>query len=234
LNKETKIVVITLSIAAFAFVVLPILFGYKIAYYKEVEFDNELINSMIQAFGVILSAYLTYRIIKQTNNIAKMQMDMETNSITMQENLQRRQIKIDLFDRRFAIFQDMLKIFSHIDLLKNTDNKDSLLLTKVTLLIKLHDEIKSFDEVKLDVYSLYKSEFLFNGYLLDVFKQLIKLYTEITVKMNILKASMEYGFIDNLENHYKSIIEDCIAILSYRSIIDEQSKIELNIAEFEK
>jgi hypothetical protein len=234
MKSNLKAVIITLGSIILIFVVLPMTLGYKISYYKEVELDYNLANIIVQFLGVSLSGLLSYKIINQTNKIANMQMIMEQNSTTTQEQLQKKQLKIDLFDRRFAVFEDLLRIFSYTSLLVKPEDKEDPLQNKIDSLLNIYSALKEEYDIKSNVFTLYSAEFLFNGELLEAIKKILKLYTEMNSQVTILKIFNENIPLKQKEETYIVIMECCKAILSHQSYIDERGKAELNIAEFEK
>jgi hypothetical protein len=216
------------------FIILPLIFGYKVGYYSNVDYDYEAITAIGQIVGILISAYLTYRIINQTNTIANVQLRMEKISADYQMVLQKRQLKIELFDRRMTIFEDVLKIFTHVGILNTTLVNEIEIHKKINELVKIHKGIKSLEDKYLNMYTLYRSEFLFSGELLQAIRTIIKQYSELDARINVLDMFQEDKEPKWNAELYNLITENCKTILSFQPYIDEKSKAELNIAEFER
>jgi hypothetical protein len=215
------------------FIALLMLIGYEFGYYRKFQISYYPISVVCQIIGILISAYLTYKIINQTRNIADTQLKMSTISENNHVNLQKRQFKIDLFDRKVAVFEDILKIFTQTGILISLTNNEKELQSKMDVLDRVFNGMKTIEGNNTNIYSLFRSEFLFNGELLKVIKIIIEQYTEMGAKINILSMFKDQT-IGWKEEVYKGVLENGRVILSYQDYINQTSKIELDIAGFER
>ncbi len=231
--KNFKIIILTVLFIAISFLVVPMLFGYKFGYYREVTLNFDAITAITQIVATLLSAYLTYLIIKQTERISKAQSHLEELSLRNQTDLQKRQIKIDLFNHRIIVLEGVQRIITYIEIIYKTDSFDEELSDKIADILKIHSGITSADYPdRIDISPIFRSKFIFSGDLLKAIQVVISQYTELNSRLTVM--SMD-GIKDKWKvETYHLVMDNCKNILSYRSIIEQLGKMELNIADYEK
>lgn len=224
-------------------IIVPYLCGYKIGYYTNIKYDYDAIAAWAQVLGVLLTSILTVMIIFQAKTIAKNQLEFEKKSsdnqlqfekisALNQETFLRRQIKIDLFERRVVIFEWVFKLFTYIDIIVKLQKGEAYLEKNYKKIINILKHMKSED--KLDILFLHRADYLFPKDLAVKMVRIIKLYTDIGALVNISSEEMGFDLSKFNQEFYDEILKKCNEILSYQNFVTNACDSILNIAEFDR
>ncbi|MCC5909985.1 MAG: hypothetical protein JJT76_06060 [Clostridiaceae bacterium] len=79
--KILKVISITIIFMVFIFIFIPLLFGYKIAYITEVNYDFQAISAVGQWVGAIIPIFLVFLSAFITDKINRAKTEITTNNI---------------------------------------------------------------------------------------------------------------------------------------------------------
>ena len=184
---------------------------------------------------VLITAFLTLRIILQTKKLNETQQDLEKKLNQEQMNMQKRQIQVDTFPYKREVYTAVFSVLELCNMIKE--------LTKsVNLYNKTTEQLKEFMEVLLEQYVSDKKQIFWSmreaELYDDTLQNLRKHFDSMCYHLNIpnaismvmtqyeLETELEEIKVDNIE----AALMDCDAIVNHAQFIESILPRELNIA----
>lgn len=189
---------------------------------------------------VLITAFLTLRIILQTKKLNETQQDLEKKLNQEQMNMQKRQIQVDTFPYKREVYTAVFSVLELCNMIKE--------LTKsVNLYNKTTEQLKEFMEVLLEQYvsdkkqifwSMREAEYILPENISKTILEIRKHFDSMCYHLNIpnaismvmtqyeLETELEKIKVDNIE----AALMDCDAIVNHAQFIESILPRELNIA----
>jgi hypothetical protein len=169
-------------------------------------FDWDIMQGLISLLSVFITAYLTYRIINQTAKLNK-----------QQEELQKRQISVDLFSYRRDIYQNLYKILECSEKLLELHNsidfsKKSIKELTGIFSITIEKYVGNEREVFL---SLIESEYILDKNMSGSVLTINQAFDDICFKYQMLETLEDIATEIEVENYKKENLKDILSNLEF-------------------
>lgn len=173
--------------------------------------ENEaIINIAIALLSLLVTSLLTVIIIVQTAKLAKKQNEQEKLINKQQEDLQKRQIKIDTFDYKNNIYHALYKVFQMTGEIEGIFSKISLKEKTAEQLHQMFDILR--EQLKIDVSEtiwLFKqAEYILPSNIYDSVRIISKDFDELTGDIGKLGFYPQILTDDELNTEKQKLLED--------------------------
>lgn len=173
--------------------------------------ENEAIfNIAIALLSLLVTSILTVIIIVQTAKLAKKQNEQEKLINKQQEDLQKRQIRIDTFDYKNNIYHALYKVFQMTGEIEDIISKISLKEKTAEQLYQMFDILREL--LKIDVSEtmwLFKqAEYILPSNIYDSVRVISKNFDELTGDVGKFSLYPKILTTDELETEKQKLLED--------------------------
>ena len=173
--------------------------------------DNEAIfNIAIALLSLLVTSILTVIIIVQTARLAKKQNEQEKLINKQQEDLQKRQIRIDTFDYKNNIYSALYKVFQMTGEIEDIFSKISLKEKTAEQLHQMFDILR--EQLKIDVsetiWLFIQAEYILPSNIYDSVRVISKNFDELTGDVGKFGLYPKILTENELETEKQKLLED--------------------------
>lgn len=203
--------------------------------------ENEvLLNLAISFLAFIVTSIMTVIIITQTSKLSKKQNEQERLISKRQEDLQKRQIKIDTFEYKNSIYRILYKVFQMTGEIEDIFSKISLQEKQMEQLYQLFDILRS--QLKIDVSEtlwLFKqAEYILPANIYSSIYDIAGNFNELTGDIRKFDLFSKILTPDEITKEKQKLLDDIYArakqINSHVLFINSVMPHELDISSIEK
>lgn len=204
-------------------------------------FNWDSVAAIGTCLGAIIMAILTYRIISQTNYLNQKQTEFEARINQEQLEMQKRQIRIDIFPYRRELYLNLSKVIAFSSFLtENIYTLDDLYEKSCDDIFHIYESCKDqfIGDVQKVTRSLSESEYLLSEEIIICGLDIWKAFEDVCGRFIFLE-SVAYSLpIDKIEetkiHNIKQIEKSCEIINSHAGTIKYKIPDELNISDLDR
>lgn len=175
-----------------------------------IEKHQIFLDIAISFLSFVVTTILTVVIIRQTSRLAKKQSEQELLINKQQEELQKRQIRIDTFDYKNSIYHALYKVFQMTGEIEVIFSKISLKEKTAEQLYQMFSILR--DQLKIDVSEtmwLFKqAEYILPPNIYDSVRAISKNFDELTGDVGKFELYPKILTEDELETEKQKLLED--------------------------
>lgn len=200
----------------------------------------DALSAISTSIGVIISALLTYLIIKQTNIQNKKQTDLEKEINKQQVTMQQRQIKVDIFPHKRELYLNLYKVLEFSDNLYSLTKSIDFGKRPYKSVYQIYEVLQKqyLGDIQIIIQSLREADYILPKHISPTVNEVSNAFDSLCgkfIEINLFSTILtDQEISSKKEQQFEDIKEYCKIINSKARFLTSIIPLELNISEADR